>query len=357
MNRLPPRRRSEPVQCGSVTIGGDAPVSIQTMTKTDTRNVEATVVQIRQALSAGAEIVRVAVVDAQAAEAIRSIKEKVPCPIVADIHFDYRLAVAALESGADKIRINPGNIGGPDRFAAVLKCARERGACVRIGVNSGSIEKDILARYGGPTPEAMVESALRYIGLAEKTGFRSIVVSLKSSSVRDTVEAYLMLASRTPWPFHIGITEAGPGLGGIVKSACGIGTLLCLGVGDTLRVSLTAPPEEEAVVARYILQSTGVRAFGPEVISCPTCGRTQVDLAPIARAVSDALLNCKVPIKVAVMGCPVNGPGEAREAEVGVACGRDGGILFRRGVPVGRARESEIVERLIEMVEEEGRRE
>jgi (E)-4-hydroxy-3-methylbut-2-enyl-diphosphate synthase len=346
------RRKTTPVRCGSVAIGGNAPVSIQTMTKCDTRDIDAVVREIRQAVSHGADIVRVAVPDKEAARALEAIKKQVQCPVVADIHFDYKLALLSLEAGADKVRVNPGNLGGKERLITVAGMARAKGAAIRLGINSGSLEKDILEAYGAPTPEAMVESARRHLAYLEDAGVEDIVISLKSSSAKDTIGAYMLMGQFTNWPFHIGITEAGPGLHGRIKSAAGIGTLLALGLGDTVRVSLTGPSYEEVEVAKQILQSVGIRVFGPDMISCPTCGRTQVDLASIARQVSDALKGMTVPLKVAVMGCPVNGPGEAKEADIGVACGRDGGILFSRGKVLGRVASEEIVPALVRLARE-----
>jgi len=350
------RRDTHAVRCGTVTVGGSSPISIQTMTKTDTRDVVATVAEVNQAVDAGAEIVRVAVPDFEAAEALREIKRGARCPIVADIHFDYKLAIASIEAGADKIRINPGNLGSMNNLLLVAKAAAGRGAAIRVGVNSGSVEKDLLAKHGGPTPEALVESARRSLDFLEKEGIGGIVISLKSSSVRDTIRAYALMAERTQWPFHIGITEAGPGIQGVVKSAAGISSLLTLGLGDTVRVSLTGSPVDEVLAAREILQAVEARRFGPELVSCPTCGRTQVDLIPIAKQVQERLREFDAPIKVAVMGCPVNGPGEAREADAGVACGRDGGILFSHGRVLGRVSQEEIVESLMRLVTEETKR-
>ncbi len=347
------RRETEAVRCGDVTIGGSSPISIQTMTNTDTRDVLSTCRQIEECVSAGADIVRVSVTDSEAAQAISVIKKRITCPIVADIHFDHRLAISALENGADKVRVNPGNIGGRDRLLKVAEAARDRGACLRVGVNGGSLEKDILVKFGGPTPEALVESARRSLKFLEDNGMGSIVVSMKSSGVKETVVAYSLLAESSRWPFHIGITEAGPGSTGAIKSACGIGSLLCLGLGDTLRVSLTGSPVEEVKVAQQILQASGEKRFGPELISCPTCGRTQVDLVAIVDQVSKRLSHIKMPLKVAVMGCPVNGPGEAREADVGLACGRQGGVLFSRGRVLGTVAEEEMVNALFRLIDEE----
>jgi (E)-4-hydroxy-3-methylbut-2-enyl-diphosphate synthase len=346
------RRETHAVRCGNVVIGGGSPVSVQTMTKTDTRDVLATLAQVNQCADAGADIVRVAVPDMEAAEALRRIKAGAKCPIVADIHFDHNLAVAAIKAGADKIRINPGNIGGQERLLKVAREAKERGAAIRVGVNAGSLEREILERYGGPIPEALVESAQRSLEFLEEHGIGDLVVSLKSSSVRATVKAYVLMAEKTRWPFHIGITEAGPGTGGVVKSAVGISSLLTLGLGDTLRVSLTGSPLEEVKTARSILQAAEAAVLGPDIISCPTCGRTQVNLIAVAEEVAERHKDIRTHLKVAIMGCPVNGPGEAKEADVGVACGRDGGILFRRGNVLGRVPEGEIVDALVRLARE-----
>lgn len=350
--RLFRRRKTHAVRCGDVIIGGGSPVSVQTMTKTDTRDVAATLAQVNQCAEAGADIVRVAVPDMDAVEALKKIKAGAKCPIVADIHFDYNLAVASMRAGADKVRVNPGNIGGRENLLKVAREAKERGAAIRVGVNSGSLEKDILEKYGGPEPEALVESARRSLEFLEDHGIGDLVISLKSSSVKATVKAYALMAGETRWPFHIGITEAGPGMGGVIKSAVGISSLLTLGLGDTVRVSLTGSPLEEVKVAREILQAAEAAVFGPEIISCPTCGRTQVNLIPVAEAVAERLKDMRAHLKVAIMGCPVNGPGEAREADVGVACGRDGGILFRHGKVLGRVPEAEIVDALVRLARE-----
>ncbi|HHW27703.1 MAG TPA: flavodoxin-dependent (E)-4-hydroxy-3-methylbut-2-enyl-diphosphate synthase [Firmicutes bacterium] len=347
------RRETTPVRCGEVIIGGESPVSIQTMTTTDTRDVQKTTAEIQEAVEAGADIVRVAVPDKEAAEAIASIKRQVKCPIVADIHYDYRLAIMALENGADKVRVNPGNIGGPENLLAVAMKAKERGAAIRIGVNSGSVPKDLIARYGSPTPEAIVEAAKRTLDFLEDHQATGIVLSLKSSSVPDTVRAYALMAKETKWPFHIGITEAGPGIPGIIKSTAGIASLLTIGIGDTVRVSLTGSCVEEVRTAQDILQAVGVSSFGPNVISCPTCGRTQVDLMPVAQEIARKVRGLKIPMTIAVMGCPVNGPGEAREADVGIACGRDGGILFSHGKVVGSVRSGDMVSALMNLIHEE----
>ncbi|MGI6643757.1 MAG: flavodoxin-dependent (E)-4-hydroxy-3-methylbut-2-enyl-diphosphate synthase [Bacillota bacterium] len=350
------RRSTKPVRCGSVTIGGNSPISIQTMTNTDTRDIQSTIRQIEECVTAGADIVRVAIPDKKAAEALGTIKKNVSCPIVADIHFDYRLAILALKNGADKVRVNPGNIGGQARLLEVARIAKERGSALRIGINGGSLEKDILDRFGGPTPEAMVESARRSLDLLETNGIDGIVVSLKSSDVQNTIKSYSLLSRHTSWPFHVGITEAGPGLSGVIKSSAGIGSLLSLGLGETIRVSLTGSPVEEVQVARSIIQAMGVGRFGPNLISCPTCGRTQVNLVKVANEVAARLGPIRVPLTVAVMGCPVNGPGEAREADVGLACGRDGGVLFSHGKIIRTVHEDQMVDALLALVKEEVQR-
>lgn len=326
-----PRRKSRMVRIGAVPVGGNAPIAVQSMTNTDTRDPQATLAQISRLANAGCEIARVAVPDQAAARALRVICASSPLPIVADIHFDARLAVAALENGVQALRVNPGNIGGPAEIDRVARAALAHHAPIRVGVNSGSIEKELLRRHGGPTPEAMVESALRHARMLEERGFYDIKISLKSSSVLRTVAAYRLLAGRCEYPLHVGVTEAGTAMRGAVKSSVGIGTLLWLGIGDTLRVSLTAEPEKEVAVAWEILRSLGLRARGPEIISCPTCGRTEVDLMEMAEAVEKRLAGVTDAFKVAVMGCVVNGPGEAREADIGVAGGRDRGVIFRRG--------------------------
>lgn len=350
------RRDTTPVRCGKVMIGGRHPISIQTMTTSDTRDIPSTVAQIKAATDAGADIVRVAILDEEAARAVSAISKQVRCPIVADIHFDYRLAIAALENGAHKVRVNPGNIGGPDKLILVALKAKDTGAAIRVGVNSGSVPRDILARYGSPTPEAIVETAKRSLALLEDRGATNIVIALKSSSVPDTVLSYALMAGQTDWPFHIGITEAGPGMTGIIKSTAGIASLLTIGLGDTVRVSLTDSPVDEVRVAQDILQAVGVASFGPDVISCPTCGRTQVDLIPVACEISERVRGLKVPMKIAVMGCPVNGPGEAKEADVGLACGRDGGVLFSRGKVVGRVRSEDMISGLMSLILEEAKK-
>ncbi len=324
-------RKSKVVHIGKVAIGGDNPVVVQSMCNTDTRDAAATLAQIRALAAAGCEVARLAVPDEAAAAALKAIKAASPLPLVADIHFDHRLALASLEAGVDALRINPGNIGNEAAVRSVAQAANERGVCIRIGVNSGSVEKDLLARFGGPRPEAMVESALRHVALLERHNFDAIKISLKSSSVPDTIKAYQLLRERCDYPLHIGITEAGTLLQGAVKSAVGTGILLYLGLGDTMRVSLTADPVKEVEVAWQILRSLGLRQRGPTFISCPTCGRTEIDLIGLACAVEEALSGVTRPIKVAVMGCVVNGPGEAKEADLGIAGGRGKAVIFSRG--------------------------
>jgi len=326
-----PRRSTRPVRIGAVTVGGGAPVVVQAMTKTDTRDVRATAAQVRRLERAGAEIVRLAVPDRAAAEALRAIRAQARVPLIADIHFDHRLALAALDAGVDGLRLNPGNIGSPGKVREVVKAAGKRGVPIRIGVNSGSLEKDILARAGGATAAAMVESALRHVRLLEDLDFRLIKISLKASDVPRTLEAYRLLAERVDYPFHAGITEAGRLLAGSVKSSAGLALLLAEGLADTIRISLTAPPEKEVFVAWQILQALGLRTRGATFVSCPTCGRCEVDLMPVAAEVEKAVLALGVPLTVAVMGCTVNGPGEAKEADLGLACGRDGGVIFKGG--------------------------
>ena len=342
---------SRQIKVGGIAIGGGAPVSIQSMTNTPTHDVEATLKQIRELATAGCEIVRVAVPDERAARAIGALKAGSPVPLVADIHFDYRLALIAVEQGIDKIRINPGNIGGADRVEAVANACKERGIPIRIGVNGGSLEKELLAKYGGPTPEAMVESALGHIRLLERFGFEDICVSLKTSSVPTTMQAYQLMAQRCDYPLHLGVTEAGTPAMGVLKSAAGIGGLLALGIGDTLRVTLTADPVEEIKVARQLLKAIGLRKEGPELISCPTCGRTQIDLIPMAQQVEMLLESVNKPITVAVMGCVVNGPGEARHADVGIAGGCGEGVLFKHGQIVAKVPEDQLVPELMKLIE------
>lgn len=347
------RGRTRALKLGGVAIGGGAPVSVQTMTVTNTRDVAATVAQIKSVAGCGAEIVRLAVPDERAADCLGEIVPESPVPLVADIHFDWRLAVRALDSGISGLRINPGNIGGPDKVRRVAEAAGRRGAVIRVGVNAGSLEKEIMARHGGhPSAEAMVESALDKVRLLEETGFRDIKVSLKASGVMATVAAVRRWAEVSDLPQHLGITEAGDVFGGAVKSAVGLGLMLAEGLGDTIRVSLTAPPEKEVEAAWEILRAVGLRARGVEIISCPTCGRTEGPLMEMAAEIKKRLAGVSRPLTVAVMGCVVNGPGEAREADAGVALGRENGLVFVRGRPLAKAPH----QRLVDLLETEIRR-
>jgi (E)-4-hydroxy-3-methylbut-2-enyl-diphosphate synthase len=317
------------------------------MTKTDTRDVPSTISQIKRLESAGCEIVRVAVLNTEAAMAIKKIKKKIKIPLIADVHFDHRLALSAISSGADGLRINPGNIGSKQKVKEVVEAAKDNGIPIRIGVNAGSLEKDLLRKYGHPTAKALVESAGRHIKILENLKFRSIKVSLKASDVMKTVEAYRLFSKRYDYPLHIGISEAGPAFSGTVKSAVGLGILLSEGIGDTIRVSLTADPVEEVKVAYEILKCLHLRQTGPEIISCPTCGRCQVNIRGIVEKVEAGLLKIKTPLKVAVMGCVVNGPGEAREADIGIAGGKGMGILFKHGKVVKTLKEQELFSTLM----------
>jgi len=347
------RHRTRKIKVGPIEIGGDAPVSVQSMTKTRTTDVAGTVAQIRRLEEVGCELVRVAVPDKEAAGALGAIRRETRIALAADVHFDYRLALAALDAGVDKLRINPGNIGGADRVAEVARAAAERGVPVRIGVNAGSLEKDLRAQVEAAADRddalagAMVESARRHIKLFEDVGFRDIILALKASSVRPTVEAYRLMAERSDYPLHLGITEAGTAFAGTVKSAVGIGMLLADGIGDTIRVSLTAPPEEEVRAGYAILQSLGLRRGGPEVTSCPTCGRCRIDVVQLAEEVERRVAEIGRPLHIAVMGCEVNGPGEARDADVGIAGGEGCGVLFVKGEIVRKVPETEILDALL----------
>ncbi|TDA67203.1 MAG: flavodoxin-dependent (E)-4-hydroxy-3-methylbut-2-enyl-diphosphate synthase [Clostridia bacterium] len=347
VNPLLQRRKSRVIHVGRLAIGGDNPVSVQSMTNTDTWDVRATVAQILELERAGCELVRVAVPDMEAARKLSAIKAGINIPLVADIHFDYRLALEAIEQGVDGLRLNPGNIGGPDRVRAVVRAARERQVAIRIGVNAGSLEKELLARYGRPTPAAMVESAMSQVRLLADMGFDQIKVSLKATDVPLMLAAYRLMAATSDYPLHLGVTEAGTAIGGTVKSSVGLGILLAEGIGDTLRVSLTGDPVQEVIVGFEILRALGLRQRGVELISCPTCGRCQIALVPVAEEVERRLRHLTTPLKVAVMGCEVNGPGEARMADVGVAGGRGGGLLFRRGEVIRKVSLAEMADVLV----------
>lgn len=339
------------IHVGNVPVGGGAAVTIQSMCNTPTHDVEATVAQIKRLEAAGCEIIRVAVPDMAAAEAIGEIHKQISIPLVVDIHFDYKLALECVRQGCDAVRINPGNIGGADRVAAVADACKGKGLPIRIGVNGGSLEKPLLEKYGGVTPEALVESAFGHIRLLEDCGFHDICVSLKSSSVPITMKAYQRMSQESDFPLHIGVTETGTPRMGILKSATGIGGLLALGIGDTVRVSLSADPVEEVYAARDILKAAGVRRDGPELISCPTCGRTRIDLIGLAREVEERLQTVDKPITVAVMGCVVNGPGEASAADVGIAGGIGEGLLFKKGEIIKKVPQNVLVDELFQLIE------
>ncbi len=344
------RENTRRVMCGGVAIGGGAPVTIQSMLNREAHDIEGSVAQAVELEKAGCQIIRAAVPDVQSARLIEALKKAVSVPIVADIHFDYRIALECVQAGVDKIRINPGNIGERSRTEAVVKACAEKKIPIRIGVNSGSVEKEILAKYGSPTAEALVESALYHASILEELGFFDTVISIKSSTVRTTIEAYRLAAERCDYPLHLGVTEAGTARMGMIKSAMGIGSLLCDGIGDTIRVSLTADPAQEVRAARDILKAAGLRG-GVEFVSCPTCGRTKIDVISIAEQVQQALETCEKDIKVAVMGCVVNGPGEAREADIGIAGGDGCAVIIRKGEVIRRIAEADIVPELLAEIE------
>lgn len=336
---------------GQIPIGGGAPIPIQSMTNTRTDDVAATVRQIRQLQAAGCQIVRVAVPDLAAAKAVGAIREQIEIPLVVDIHFDYRLALECVAAGCDKVRINPGNIGGEDRVKAVADACHQKNIPIRIGVNGGSLEKPLLAKYGGVTPQALVDSAFGHIRLLQKFDFDEICVSLKSSDVRTTMEAYRLMSVQSNYPLHLGVTEAGTLKMGTIKSAIGIGGLLAQGIGDTFRVTLTADPVEEVYVARDILKGIGLREEGPSLVACPTCGRTRIDLIELAQQVEERLQTVEKPITVAVMGCAVNGPGEASSADVGIAGGDGEGLLFCKGKVIKKVPQEELLNALFDLIE------
>ena len=336
---------------GNVPIGGGAPVSIQSMLNTKTTDVEGSLVQIKKLAAAGCQIVRLAVPNREAARGFTEICKESPLPLVADIHFDYQLAILAAEGGASKIRINPGNIGGADRVKAVVEVCKDKHIPIRIGVNGGSLDKNLLEKYGHPTPEALVESAFSHLELLEKEGFYDTCVSMKSSTVPNMVAAARLFRSKCDYPLHIGVTETGPVRQGLIKSAMGIGALLLDGIGDTLRVSLTDDPVEEVYAAKDILKAAGLRKEGVDIISCPTCGRTRIDLIGLVNQVDEALKNCEKPITVAVMGCIVNGPGEAREADIGIAGGDGWGMIFEKGEQVEKLPYDELLPALLKRIE------
>ncbi|MDD5644316.1 MAG: flavodoxin-dependent (E)-4-hydroxy-3-methylbut-2-enyl-diphosphate synthase [bacterium] len=345
------RRKTIKINVGNVVVGGNAPVSVQSMTKTDTGDVDATLRQIGELTGEGCEIIRVAVKNSSELKPFRRIVEKTKMPVVADIHFDYRLAVGSAEAGASCIRINPGNIGSPEKIKFVVDCLKKHRIPMRIGINSGSLEPELLKRYKRPVPEALAQSAIKNIKLVEKFGFHSLKISIKSTSVRDTCEAYRLLAPKTVYPFHIGVTEAGTLFSGTIKSAVGLGSLLLDGIGDTIRVSLTANPVEEVRVAREILKSLGLRKFGPEIISCPTCGRKEIDVEKITIGVERIVSGVKKALTVAVMGCSVNGPGEAREADIGIAGGKNIGFIFKNGRIIKKVKPEKLLDEFKKIIE------
>lgn len=342
------RRKTRKVWVGDIPVGGDAPISVQTMTKTKTSDVAGTVEQIRRAADEGCDIVRITVNDKHAAAAMADIVRQSPLPIVADIHFNHIFALESIKAGVAKVRINPGNIGSIDRIHQVLAAAKERGIPIRIGVNSGSLEEDILEKHGYPTAEALFESAMRHAGICEDFGFRDVIISVKSTDTRLMIEAYRYIAERTDYPLHLGVTEAGTTRVGTIKSAVGIGTLLAEGIGDTIRVSLTDEPWKEVEVGKEILRSLGLASRSVEIIACPTCGRLEVDLFKITNELEQRLAGIKKPLKIALLGCVVNGPGEASEADIGIAAGKGVGILYRKGEVVRRLKEEEIIDAIVE---------
>ena len=347
------RRESKKVKAGNVLIGGGSPVTVQSMLNIPASDIEKSVAQAKELENAGCEIIRAAVPDMQAVKLIARLKEEVSVPVVADIHFDYRLAIESVAAGVDKIRINPGNIGSDEKVKAVARACSEKNIPIRIGVNSGSVEKSILAKYGSPTAEALTESALYHASLLEKFDFDDIVISIKSSNVKTMMEAYRLVAARCPYPLHLGVTEAGTYTSALIKSSIGIGSLLADGIGDTIRVSMTDSPVREVEAGIGILKVLGLRE-GPEIISCPTCGRTKIDLISLANQVEKRLAGCKKNVKVAVMGCAVNGPGEAREADIGIAGGDGCALIFRKGEIVCKVPEDSAVDRMIEEMKETG---
>ncbi|GAA0783319.1 flavodoxin-dependent (E)-4-hydroxy-3-methylbut-2-enyl-diphosphate synthase [Hathewaya limosa] len=344
------RRVTREVRVGNIKIGGNNPIAVQSMTNTDTRDVKKTIEQIKALEELKCDIIRCAVPDMEAAESIKDIIKKVNIPVVADIHFDYRLALKVIENGISAVRINPGNIGSEDRIKAVINAAKERQIPIRIGVNSGSVEKEILEKHGSPTAEALVESALKHVKILEKHDFYDTVISIKSSDVYKTIEGYRILSTKVDYPLHLGVTEAGTIFSGTIKSAIGIGTLLVEGIGDTIRVSLTGDVGEEVKVGREMLKSLGYINEGIKFVSCPTCGRTQINLIKIAEEVEKRLASVNKNIKVAVMGCVVNGPGEAKDADIGIAGGNGEGLIFKKGVIIKKVKEADLVEELIKEV-------
>ncbi|NFL55555.1 flavodoxin-dependent (E)-4-hydroxy-3-methylbut-2-enyl-diphosphate synthase [Clostridium botulinum] len=345
------RKSTKKVKVGSIYVGGDSPISIQSMTNTDTRDVKSTLNQINKLEKIGCDIIRCAVPDIEASEALKIITKESKIPVVADIHFDHKLALESIKNGVDALRINPGNIGSMERVKMVAEAAKEKSIPIRVGVNSGSLKKDILDKYGRVCPEALVESALQHVNILEKCNFNDIVISIKSSNVIQMIESYRLISEKVNYPLHLGVTEAGTTFRGTIKSSVGIGTLLAEGIGDTIRVSITGDPLEEIKIGKEILRSLGYVNEGIEFVSCPTCGRTNIDLISIAEEVEKRLLNCNKNIKVAVMGCVVNGPGEAREADIGIAGGKGEGLIFKKGEVIKKVKEKNIIDELIKEIE------
>ncbi len=345
------RRKAKQIKIGNLSIGGGAPIAVQSMLNRRSDDIQGSVAQAKQLEQAGCELIRAAVPDQAAVRLIEALKNAVDVPIVADIHFDYRLALECVAAGVDKIRINPGNIGSKDRVKAVADACANAGVPIRIGVNSGSVEKQLLAKYGGPTPQAMAESAMNHVRLLEENDFDDIVISIKSSGVVNTIEAYETVAQMCDYPLHLGVTEAGAKHMGLIKSAAGIGSLLAHGIGDTIRVSLTDDPVEEVKAGIDILKALNLKQDCVEIVSCPTCGRTRINMIPMVEQVTQRLANCRKPLKVAVMGCAVNGPGEAREADIGIAGGDGCGILFKKGEIIRKVKEEDLVEELLKEIE------
>ncbi|MDV3426051.1 MAG: flavodoxin-dependent (E)-4-hydroxy-3-methylbut-2-enyl-diphosphate synthase [Bacillota bacterium] len=345
------RKKTKKIKLGDTFIGGDSKITVQSMTNTDTRDIDKTVNQIQELTEKGCDIIRCAVVDEDAAKAIREIKKRISIPLVADIHFDYRLALLSIENGVDGLRINPGNIGSRDRVKMVAQAASDRNIPIRIGVNSGSLDKTLLEKYGKVCPEALVESAISHVNILEDVNFDDIVISIKSSNVIQTVESYKLISGKVNYPLHLGVTEAGTLINSSVKSSIGIGSLLLQGIGDTIRVSITGNPVDEVKIGREILKNTGNLKSGIEFVSCPTCGRTEIDLIKIASEVEEKLADYPKNIKVAVMGCIVNGPGEAREADIGIAGGKGEGLIFKKGEIIKKVKEQDLVRELINEIE------
>lgn len=349
-----PRKKTKLVNVGNLAVGSSSPISVQSMTKTQTSDIDATIKQIKELEKAGCQIIRVAVKDKTDADSLKAIKKSISIPLVADIHFDYKLAFIAIESGIDKIRINPGNIGSNERIEKVVLAARERKIPIRIGVNSGSLEKDLLKKYGHPSAEALVESALKHVEILEKYNFEDIIISIKSPDVPKTIEAYKLLSQKVDYPLHLGITESGIPKTGIIRSAVGIGSLLSQGIGDTIRVSLTGDPLEEIRAGLEILKSLGLYSKGVTIISCPTCGRIQFDLEKVVNEIEENTRHIEIPLKIAIMGCAVNGPGEAVEADIGLAGGAGQGLIFRKGELIKKVKEEDMVHELLNEIEKIG---